>query len=436
MSKSLAGFGKRSGGKSFYGYDVDKVVAKVLQRLNSVGGTTIVQNITNTTSGGGTSDPNPTFDSVTIDNIVINGDTIEFGNTLSGSNCISIPDNLLSALKFNQASNDYLTFTTTDNDESVKIGAPILDMSTNFTGGTPTIKTIEIVDNVSTALTIAATDGNQYLTFDTTNSGERLVVNADVLSLLNDKTGGLSTNKFIELPFDIDDALIFLTAFDNERIISFNSTIGSKELKINTDTIDLSLNALGTTSTGKNIIISDFSTNALNFGDGTDNLLGLDTAFNSVIINEKGIGEINEFGRAGDDTSRSYRVDFVPMTTAFSLTFAYIVEVPNPTTTHVGGLSVRIIADSIDNSNSDYIHWLVPIYRETNTNLLARTANAWTYQANTTGIFNAILFIGTIIGSATDTQFLPIYVYSTATNTNVHMYSELHNGKDSGIKYL
>lgn len=141
--------------------------------------------VSNTTSSGTLT--------TTTGNVSLNNATLAF-NAGNGINTVELVDNIADALTFRQATNDYLTFMTTDGNEKVIVGKT-LDLGSNNLITTGTISgagfgftnitldagnlifqrlsgqsKIIIQDSQVDALTIQDTLADQYITFNTTSN--------------------------------------------------------------------------------------------------------------------------------------------------------------------------------------------------------------------------------------------------------------------------
>jgi hypothetical protein len=106
---------------------------------------------------------------------------ITFDAASTGDANIAIPDNQAAALTIKEASNAYVTFVTTNSGEKV-VFSKAVDMATTltFTGATGVNK-ILVQDNLASALVIGE-GSNAYMTFVSTNSGEKITVAKDIAS--------------------------------------------------------------------------------------------------------------------------------------------------------------------------------------------------------------------------------------------------------------
>jgi hypothetical protein len=133
----------------------------------------------------------PTFAALTIDQIALDASTITFTGA-TGTNILSIPDNLADALSIKEGSNPYITCTTTNAAESITLSRATtvsaaltansltvdqlaLDASTiTFTGATGT-NILSIPDNKASALLIAE-GANSYMDFSSANGTEKILI--------------------------------------------------------------------------------------------------------------------------------------------------------------------------------------------------------------------------------------------------------------------
>jgi hypothetical protein len=131
-------------------------------------------------AGAGTVGGNATATDITLETDLI------FDGSSTGDNNISIPDNFASALAIKEGSNAYVTFVTTNSGEKIQF-AKALEAATTltFTGATGVNK-ILMQDNLASGLVIGESS-NAYVTFVTTNSGEAVQV-AKPLALTNAAT--------------------------------------------------------------------------------------------------------------------------------------------------------------------------------------------------------------------------------------------------------
>lgn len=104
----------------------------------------------------------------------------DLSNCASGEGDIALRDNVADAMSVREAANLYLTFVTTNSSESIKLGKPLsvtagmsawVDLSAAATGEADII----VGDNLADAFTIRE-GATAYLTFVTTNSGEKIQV--------------------------------------------------------------------------------------------------------------------------------------------------------------------------------------------------------------------------------------------------------------------
>lgn len=91
----------------------------------------------------------------------------------TGTNSLSIPDNLANAFEILEAANSYLKIVTTNSGEKIQIGKLVeLALAMAFTGATG-VNTISIPDNLASALDITEA-ANSFLKFVTTNNAEAI----------------------------------------------------------------------------------------------------------------------------------------------------------------------------------------------------------------------------------------------------------------------
>lgn len=100
------------------------------------------------------------------------GATLTFSGASAG-NTVVMPDNLADALSVKEGSNSYLTFVTTNSGEKIVVKKDLeingaIDLSFVGTTGQPEIK---LTDNLADALSVGE-GANDYIVFTTTNSAE------------------------------------------------------------------------------------------------------------------------------------------------------------------------------------------------------------------------------------------------------------------------
>lgn len=95
----------------------------------------------------------------------------------TGANLLTMPDNLADALSIAEGANEYLTFVSTDGSEGISAKKDL-----TMSGGTDVIfvgttgqSRIKLTDNLADALAIAEAT-NAYITFCTTDAGEKITV--------------------------------------------------------------------------------------------------------------------------------------------------------------------------------------------------------------------------------------------------------------------
>lgn len=95
----------------------------------------------------------------------------------TGTNDLTMPDNLADAFSISEGSNKYITFVTTDSSEGVSVKKDLTMASGTdiIFSGTTGQSRIKLTDNLADALAIAEST-NAYITFCTTDSGEKITV--------------------------------------------------------------------------------------------------------------------------------------------------------------------------------------------------------------------------------------------------------------------
>ena len=179
-------------GDTAYAYDAGKAAlsgttyANVIGYIKDVKGTNMPSALTgallvvappaiDNISGAGQLGANASVTDLTLTTNI----TFNAGST--GDANIAIPDNQAAALTIKEASNAYITFCTTNSGEKITI-AKAVEMATTltFTGATGVNK-ILVQDNLASALVIGE-GSNAYMTFVSTNSGEKITVAKDIAS--------------------------------------------------------------------------------------------------------------------------------------------------------------------------------------------------------------------------------------------------------------
>ncbi len=113
---------------------------------------------------------------VTIDGLLIKDEGIDMSGSgvATGDSYIKLKDNLADALSIHEGANDYVVFVTTDSSEKIQVlkkfdyDASDLDVSTQATS-------ISVLDNSATSFVVKEAS-NAYITCDTTNSAEKVLV--------------------------------------------------------------------------------------------------------------------------------------------------------------------------------------------------------------------------------------------------------------------
>lgn len=107
-----------------------------------------------------------------LTNLAVSSNTLTFAGATT-ANTIVMPDNLADALSVKEGSNSYLTFVTTNSGEKVQVKKTL-----EFPGTTGT-NILNLVDNLADSLSVKESTNN-YLTFVTTNSAERIVADKNL----------------------------------------------------------------------------------------------------------------------------------------------------------------------------------------------------------------------------------------------------------------
>jgi hypothetical protein len=132
-------------------------------------------------AGGGAVAGNATVTALASSgDITITGADLVFSGT-TGQNDIKMTDNLASALTISEGANAYVTFVTTNSGEKITFSKAIEVATTlTYTGATGVNK-ILMQDNLASALIIGE-GSNAYITFVTTDSSEKITVAKDIAS--------------------------------------------------------------------------------------------------------------------------------------------------------------------------------------------------------------------------------------------------------------
>jgi len=197
---------------------------------------------------------------------------IVFNGATSGSNSISITDNLADALSIKEGSNSYLTFVSTNASESVDILRTLRVGTTS--GSTITMRgtstgtnTISIVDNLADSFSIQE-GANKYLTFKTTNSGETVIFGRP-LTFSGSDCGFLFTgsnfNNYIDFPDNLSDALTIGQGLNS--YLSFRSSNGTEGVILSKPMTNASQPAFARRS-GANQTITNLTLTVLTFPSG------------------------------------------------------------------------------------------------------------------------------------------------------------------------
>ncbi len=132
-------------------------------------------------------------------NSTFDGATLTF-NGSTGGNTVVMPDNLADALSITEASNNYITFVTTNSAEQINVKKTV-----SFTGTTGN-NIVSLVDNLADSLNFKEST-NSYLKFVTTNSGETVVVTPLLTAVAGISFTGVTTANVMKLTDNLADAL-------------------------------------------------------------------------------------------------------------------------------------------------------------------------------------------------------------------------------------
>lgn len=150
------------------------------------------------------------------------GSALTFGGA-TGTNLVNLTDNLASALDFTEGSNTYLKFVTTDSGEYIAVGKAIAtgQGSIGFSAASGS-NVLSVTDNLADALSVVE-GANAYLTVVTTDSAEainvkkRMTVTDGVASGTARRVGGMAS-------VGISAADTVTAATSNNAFVSFAST--------------------------------------------------------------------------------------------------------------------------------------------------------------------------------------------------------------------
>lgn len=160
--------------------------------------------------------------------------TVRF-SAASGSNIITLTDNLADALSVSEGANNYLRFITTNAGEKVQIAQPIetTNGTMTFAAGTGA-NVVAIPDNLASAFDIKE-GANSYLNFITTNAGEKIVAGQALETTNGTFTfNAASGSNVLAVPANQADALSFNDGTND--YIQIVSTTGSEAITVSQDT--------------------------------------------------------------------------------------------------------------------------------------------------------------------------------------------------------
>ena len=209
---------------------------------------------------------------------------VSFSST-TGQSILELTDNLADALSFKQGANSYLTFVTTDASETVQLNQSLTtvngDIVFNAASGS---NLLSLQDNLTDALSVKE-GSNSYMQFVTTNGSENILFSQPIETSNGSLTFSAATgNNKINIPDNLADALTIGEGAN--AYITLTSTDASEEITlVKNTTVSGTLDVNGNTTTLNSGLInkvSDQNTTALI--DTTVYMLRCDATAGAIVI--------------------------------------------------------------------------------------------------------------------------------------------------------
>jgi hypothetical protein len=206
----------------------------------------------------------------------LNSTNLDMSNQASE---IKIIDNNASALKISEAANDYMIFDSTDTAEIVSIEKDLHLNSTNLNVSNQD-SVILIGDNSANSLDIKE-GANSYLTFDSSNASEKIIVSKDLD--LNSANLDMSTQASNILM--IDNSAIALDIKEGANsYLTFDSSNAAEKIIVSKD-LDFDSSNLDMSTQSSNIKIIDNNATALKIQEATNDYITIVSTNGSENVN-------------------------------------------------------------------------------------------------------------------------------------------------------